>query len=327
MTLSVEIGLDASGTRLQFWELKKISTEDLDAEKEPKMIERDVNRENNTKKTSKVSIIFTPSGKRGNVEYGISILDAARQLNVDLDSVCGGRAMCGKCQVQPTFGRFAKHQIVSLQNNLSPPSKAELRYGEKKPLKIGRRLGCNTRILGDILLDIPEDSQVHRQVIRKRPEPHDIKLAPHVELFFVKVNEPNMHDPLGDFERLCQSLRERYSSSFQKGHSFTCSLPTLRDLQKVLRESLWQITVAVYDGKQIKGVWPGQKETIFGLAVDVGSTTLSAQLCNLKTGEVVASAGTMNPQIRFGEDLMSRVSYLMMNPDDMTDMTLSLIHI
>ena len=285
------------------------------------MKESDRGVEENTETPSTVSIIFTPSGKRGNVEYGISILDAARQLNVDLDSVCGGRAMCGRCQVQPTFGKFAKHQIISLQKNLSPPSKAELRYDEKKSLRVGRRLGCNTRILGDTLVDIPEDSQVHRQVIRKKPEPHDIKLAPHVELFFVKVNEPNMHDPLGDFERLCQSLRERYSSSFQKGHSFTCSLPTLRDLQKVLRESLWQITVAVYDGKQIKGVWPGQKETIFGLAVDVGSTTLSAQLCNLKTGKVIASAGTMNPQIRFGEDLMSRVSYLMMNPDDMTDMT------
>jgi Uncharacterized metal-binding protein len=83
MTLSVEIGLDASGSRLQSWELKEISTEDLDAEKEPKMIERDVNRENNTKKTSKVSIIFTPSGKRGDVEFGTTILDAARQLNVD----------------------------------------------------------------------------------------------------------------------------------------------------------------------------------------------------------------------------------------------------
>ena len=96
------------------------------------MIERDASAENNTKEPSKVSVIFTPSGKRGDVEYGTSILDAARQLNVDLDSVCGGRAMCGRCQVQPTFGKFAKHQITSLQGNLSSPSKAELHYGEKK---------------------------------------------------------------------------------------------------------------------------------------------------------------------------------------------------
>ena len=136
MTLSVEIGLDVSGSHPELWELKKINTEDLDAEKEPKMIERDESSENNTKKPSKVSIIFTPSGKRGDVEYGTTILDAARQLNVDLDSVCGGRAMCGRCQVQPTFGKFAKHQITSLQNNLSPPSNAELYYREKKNLKI-----------------------------------------------------------------------------------------------------------------------------------------------------------------------------------------------
>ena len=284
------------------------------------MIERDVNRENNTKKTSKVSIIFTPSGKRGDVEFGTTILDAARQLNVDLDSVCGGRAMCGRCQVQPTFGKFAKHQITSLQSNLSPPSNAELHYAEKRTLKTGRRLGCNTQILGNTLIDVPEESQVHRQLIRKEVEPYNIELAPQLELFSIKVQQPNMHDPSGDFERLCQSLKEQYSASFSKEHSITCSLSVLRELQKVLREGSWQVTVAVHAGHFVNGIWPEYKKAMFGLAVDVGSTTLSAQLCNLKTGEVIASAGTMNPQIRFGEDLMSRVSYLMMNPDDTANM-------
>ena len=182
------------------------------------MIERDASAENNTKEPSKVSIIFTPSGKRGDVEYGTSILDAARQLNVDLDSVCGGRAMCGRCQVQPTFGKFAKHQITSLQGNLSSPSKAELHYGEKKSLKIGRRLSCNTQILGNTLIDVPEESQVHRQLIRKEVEPYSIDLAPQLELFSIKVQQPNMHDPSGDFERLCQSLKEQHSASFSKEH-------------------------------------------------------------------------------------------------------------
>ena len=129
-----------------------------------------------------------------------------------------------------------------------------------------------------------------------------------------------MHDPSGDFERLCQSLKEQYSASFSKEHSITCSLSVLRELQKVLREGSWQVTVAVHAGHFVNGIWPEYKKAMFGLAVDVGSTTLSAQLCNLKTGEVIASAGTMNPQIRFGEDLMSRVSYLMMNPDDTANM-------
>ena len=267
------------------------------------------------------SVIFMPSGKRGIVQHGTSILDAARQLDVDIDSVCGGRAMCGKCQVQPTFGEFSKHQIISAQNNLSKPSKAELRYITKRGIKLERRLSCNTQIIGDVLIDIPEESQVNRQVIRKKAEPYEIEIDPAVKLFYVQVEEPNMHEPSGDFERLSRSLQERYSDQLTKNSLITCDLSILRDLQKTLRKGLWHVTVAIHTSNKIIGIWPGEKDDLFGLAVDIGSTTLSAQLCNLKTGKIVGTAGTMNPQIRFGEDLMSRISYIMMNQGQHIQMT------
>ena len=267
------------------------------------------------------SVIFMPSGKRGIVQHGTSILDAARQLDVDIDSVCGGRAMCGKCQVQPTFGEFSKHQIISAQNNLSKPSKAELRYITKRGIKLERRLSCNTQIIGDVLIDIPEESQVNRQVIRKKAEPYEIEIDPAVKLFYVQVEEPNMHEPSGDFERLSRSLREHYSDQLTKNSLITCDLSILRDLQKTLRKGLWHVTVAIHTSNKIIGIWPGEKDDLFGLAVDIGSTTLSAQLCNLKTGKIVGTAGTMNPQIRFGEDLMSRISYIMMNQGQHIQMT------
>ena len=147
------------------------------------MTEEDIKTTRKNLMPQTASVIFMPSGKRGIVQHGTSILDAARQLDVDIDSVCGGRAMCGKCQVQPTFGEFSKHQIISAQNNLSKPSKAELRYITKRGIKPERRLGCNTQIIGDVLIDIPEESQVNRQVIRKKAEPYEIEIEPAVKLF------------------------------------------------------------------------------------------------------------------------------------------------
>src|SRR6185312_12789248 len=107
-----------------------------------------------------------------------------------------------------------------------------------------------------------------------------------------------------------------------------CDLQVMQTLQPTLRkpanasaQAEWKVTVAVHDGSRIMAVWPGLHEQVFGLAVDVGSTTIAAHLCDLESGEVVASSGTMNPQIRFGEDLMSRVSYSMMNPGGAKQMT------
>ena len=285
------------------------------------MTEEDIKTTRKNLMPQTASVIFMPSGKRGIVQHGTSILDAARQLDVDIDSVCGGRAMCGKCQVQPTFGEFSKHQIISAQNNLSKPSKAELRYITKRGIKPERRLGCNTQIIGDVLIDIPEESQVNRQVIRKKAEPYEIEIDPAVKLFYVQVEEPNMYEPSGDFERLSRSLKEHYSDQLTKNSLITCDLSILRDLQKTLRKGLWHVTVAIHTSNKIIGIWPGEKDDLFGLAVDIGSTTLSAQLCNLKTGKIVGTAGTMNPQIRFGEDLMSRISYIMMNQGQHIKMT------
>jgi uncharacterized 2Fe-2S/4Fe-4S cluster protein (DUF4445 family) len=125
-----------------------------------------------------------------------------------------------------------------------------------------------------------------------------------------------MHDPSGDLRRLEDALEFEWRLT-----DLACDVIVLQQLQAALRQGLWKVTVAVHAGKQIVAVWPGFREHVYGLAVDVGSTTIAAHLCHLASGEVVASAGIMNPQIRFGEDLMSRVSYVMMNPGGEKEMT------
>ncbi len=263
-------------------------------------------------------IVFTPSGKRGRFPLGTPVLQAARSLGVDIDSVCGGRGLCGRCQVVVSEGEFAKHGVTSSSESLTPISEPEQRFARRMKLEPGRRLSCSTKLLGDVVIDVPQSSQVHRQVVRKAAEAREIDLNPLVRLYYVEVREPDMHEPSGDLRRLEEALEREWQLT-----GLSCELQVLQTLQPVLRKGEWKVTVAVHDEKTILGVWPGLKDAVYGLAVDVGSTTIAAHLCEILTGEVVASAGLMNPQIRFGEDLMSRVSYSMMNPGGAAQMTIA----
>src|SRR5437588_592101 len=261
-------------------------------------------------------VVFTPSGKRGRFPLGTPLLQAARSLGVDVDSVCGGRALCGRCQVLVMEGDFPKHGVSSQAANLSPVSAAEQSFARRRPLPAGHRLSCSAHIQGNLVVDVPASSQVHRQVVRKAADARPITLDPVVHLHYVEVREPDMHDPSGDLQRLLEALHREWEFG-----PLRCDLAVLQTLQVALRKVQWKVTVAVHAGSQLIGVWPGFHDRIYGLAVDVGSTTIAAHLCNLETGEVVASAGSMNPQIRFGEDLMSRVSYSMMHPGGAQQMT------
>ncbi|GAB5431830.1 MAG: ASKHA domain-containing protein [Epibacterium sp.] len=267
-------------------------------------------------------VVFTPSGKRGRFPVGTPVLTAARQLGVDLDSVCGGRGICSKCQITPSYGEFSKHGVTVADDALSEWNKVEQRYKDKRGLIDGRRLGCQAKIEKDVVIDVPAESQVHKQVVRKRAEARDIVMNPSIRLYYVEVEEPDMHKPTGDLERLCEGLEKQWNINGVKA-----DFEVLRELQPTLRKGGWTVTVAVQLGTEsaparIMQIWPGYYEgTVYGLAVDLGSTTIAAHLCDLKTGEVLASSGIMNPQIRFGEDLMSRVSYAMMNKGGDLEMT------
>ena len=290
----------------------------------------------------KVKIVFTPSGKRGSFDGGTKVLDAARQLGVDIDSVCGGRAICGRCQINVLVGDFAKHNIHSDFDSVTDITEAEKKYAQRRGLDEDRRLSCQSILKSDAVIDVPASSQVHQQVVRKENESHDIDINPIIKPYYVNVakqkekslkkqsnfllheintfkisvEEPDMHKGTGDLSRLKAALYEEWGLD-----NLTCSLEVLQSLQTVLREGEWKVTVAVRNNEEIIAVFPGFKDEMFGIAVDVGSTTIAAHLCDLSTGEVSGSAGLMNPQIRFGEDLMSRVSYIMMNEGGEKDLT------
>ncbi len=263
-------------------------------------------------------VIFTPSGRRGRFPEGTTVLDAGRSLGVDIDSVCGGRGICGRCQVTQGIGTFPKHGITSEADHLSGFSELEATYRSEKGLRADRRLSCTATVCGDLLIDVPPESQVHRQVVRKDLTVREFTVDPVVRLHYVEVERPELASPSGDLARLFEALEREWALT-----GLDADLAVIRALQPALETGKYSVTVAVHDGRQVIAVWPGFHDTAFGVAIDIGSTTIAGHLVNLADGAVLASGGVMNPQIRFGEDLMSRVSYAMMHPEGAGEMTVA----
>ncbi|WP_421593496.1 ASKHA domain-containing protein [Shinella sp. M27] len=266
-------------------------------------------------------VLFMPSGKRGRFPVGTPVLEAARKLGVYVESVCGGRATCGRCQIEVQEGNFAKHKIVSSNDHISARGPKEERYDKVRGLPENRRLSCSALIQGDLVIDVPQDTVVNAQVVRKAATDRVIERNAAVQLCYVEVDEPDMHKPLGDLDRLKVMLEKDW------GWKDLLVAPHLiPQVQSILRKGNWGVTAAIHrdmDSSRpfIVGLWPGLKNEAYGIACDIGSTTIAMHLVSLLSGRIVGSSGTSNPQIRFGEDLMSRVSYVMMNPDGREAMT------
>lgn len=266
-------------------------------------------------------VLFMPSGQRGRFAKGTLVIEAARSLGVYVESVCGGRGICGRCQIEVAEGIFAKHKITSAADHLSAWSAKEERYAAKRGLKPGRRLSCSTTIEGDLVIDLPSDMAVNAAVVRKAVDTRDFPRDPAIRLLYVEVVEPDMHAPLGDLDRIFVALERDWGISAP-----IVDPGILPRVQKTLRDGAWKVTCAIAQDRdderpRLMGLYPGLKNEAYGIAVDIGSTTIALHLSSLLSGATIASAGTPNPQIRFGEDLMSRVSYVMMNPGGRPEMT------
>ena len=264
-------------------------------------------------------VVFTPSGLDGVVQDGVTVLEAARQLGADIDSVCGGRGICGRCQITPSVGVFAKWGITATPESLSGLAETETNYRAKRALVPGNRLGCAARICGDVVIDVPAISQVHKQIVRKDLDLEPITVDPSFSLFYLMIPEAQLGDSVSAADALADAVAVQHKRSTP-----SVARRALSSLHAAMAKAEGEVTVAVrhlQDGDQIVSAWPGYVDAAYGIAVDVGSTTVAGHLCELKSGEIVASYGLMNPQIRFGEDLMSRVSYVMMNPGGEVELT------
>lgn len=256
-------------------------------------------------------VVFQPNGRQGSVPRGTILLDAARQLGVEIESICGGHQTCGKCKVIVEEGEFPKFGVESKADNLSPPGEREHDLAERRGFAPHERLSCSCSVLGDVVVRVPEESQVRKQVVRKgvgvtRP----ITVDAAMRLYYVELGPARIDDGMGDWERLRAELERTHELD-----GLEVDLSVLRSLQSVLARGKRKVTATVLNGREVIRMQPGYHEDAYGIALDVGTTTMAGHLCHLRNGELLASASRMNPQVPFGEDLMSRVSYAMMNED------------
>ena len=248
-------------------------------------------------------LIFMPSGRRGKVAAGTAVLEAARQLGVEIESICGGRLTCNKCRIKVEDGRFAKHGITSHASHLSPMTSDEA-YLLQRLDSLDCRLSCQAQVQGDALIFVPEESRKQKQIIRKSATERAIEIAPAIRQVYVQVETAELGEHRGDWGRLQDALAAQ-----ENLFSLSIDLRVLRKLQATLRQKNWGVTAVIWQGREVIEVLPGYVEGIYGLAVDIGSTTIAGHLCDLRTGEVLATESVMNPQVTYGEDLMSRISY------------------
>lgn len=260
---------------------------------------------------SVAKVIFQPNGRQGEIPTGTTLLEAARRLGVEIESICGGHQTCRKCKVLVEEGDFAKFGVVSRANHLTPPGERETSNAAKYNFEPNARMSCGCGVTGDVVIRVPEESQTRKQVVRKaagvdRPITVD---AP-MRLYYVELPTPELKDHRGDWERLRDELHTVHGLE-----NLRCDLSVLRTLQPALATASRAVTATVWNEQEVIRVQPGFHDDLYGIAVDVGTTTVAAHLCHLRTGAILATASRMNPQVPYGEDLMSRVSYAMMNDD------------
>jgi uncharacterized 2Fe-2S/4Fe-4S cluster protein (DUF4445 family) len=279
--------------------------------------------------TKKHTVILQPSGRRGQVDEGMSVRAAARELGVEIESICAENATCGKCMVLIEEGRFEKYNIHSKRENLSPVGGEERAYLMRRPKllkdkgwEIGQvRLSCQCKVLGDVLINVPEESRGNKQIVRKSARERAIEIKPSVRKYYVSLTAPNLERPIADWERLAKGLEtsmglvRRGEENLPRWFDLNIDYLCLRTLSSTLREAKWNVTVSVWQDKEVIEVQAGYVEDSYGAAVDIGSTTVALYLCNLRTGEMLAAESEMNPQIVYGEDVMSRIQYAIENKD------------
>jgi len=266
---------------------------------------------------NKAKVIFQPSGRRGLVPKGVSVIEASRLLGADIEALCGEKRVCGKCKIRIEEGFFEKYNIDSKKSHVSPwQQEEEEKFINAADKEASYRLGCVTKIEGDLLVFVPEESRAGKQVVSKAARDIHIDHNPAVKLYYVELEKPTFEEPTGDFERICERLEKQYDLENLK-----IDIQALRQVPSALRKGDWKVTVSVWMDQEIIRVRPDKFEASYGLAVDIGTTTVAAYFCDLATMEVIDTVSMMNPQCKYGEDVMSRITYHMMNPDGLEKMS------
>jgi uncharacterized 2Fe-2S/4Fe-4S cluster protein (DUF4445 family) len=289
--------------------------------------------------TAKHTVVVQPTGRRGQIADGINLRAAVRELGIDIESICAENATCGKCKVLVQEGSFAEYQITSGKASLSPMGPEESDYLSQRAAMLTShgwnmdqvRLACQARVHGDVLVTVPDESRADKQIVRKSATERHIDIKPSVRKYLVELTPPTISNPKADWERLASGIATSIElvrhgePNLPSAADLTIDYACLRTLPDVLRASDWRVTVSVWQDREVLRVEPGYTEYAYGAAIDIGTTTVALAVCNLSSGEIVAAESDMNPQIAFGEDVMSRIQFSTTNPDGLEQLHKSII--
>jgi len=239
-------------------------------------------------KTFQVDI--EPVGRRVAVSGDQTLLDAAQAAGVELAAVCGGAGLCGKCRLRLMSGE------------LSPPTQAERSFLRPEQINAGYRLACQCYPRSDVKVDIPPESLMTAQRLQVEGQTGAVDLAPAVVPLSISLQPPSLNDLRADDSRLRLALKEAGIAEPQ------IAFPVLAELSTQMRDQEWQMLLALHEGRRVIGLLPPDQH-LLGLAVDVGTTKLAAYLVDLHDGATLALAGATNPQVAYGEDVLSRIAY------------------
>ena len=251
-------------------------------------------------------IIFMPQGKEADADGHMNLLQLAQKVGLPLQSTCGGKRKCGKCKVV----------IEETEASLPPPSHQERKHlGEL--LQKGYRLACDTVLAAAAQIRIPEESLVRRQVIltSHTDYAYPARLRPNVEQYYVEVPAPTMDDVTADLERFQRALQETFGL-----RHLHMDMGVVRELPGLLRSGKQGLTALIRDGREIIGLQEALEQRLYGIAFDMGTTTVVGYLMDLLSGEGLSVVSTMNPQIPYGDDVISRISFCHKEPGGLEEL-------
>lgn len=243
-------------------------------------------------------VSFSPWEVDVETESGRTLLEVADEMNGRIEALCGGNGLCGTCAVQVTDGA----------DNLSPITDEERTVLSEEQLDDGYRLGCRAVVNGDASVHVPASSRSEGEIVMTEGVEMDVDLAPHVRLYRLEFDAPTLEDNVADRERVLAALERDYGTDVTEVDRLA-----MTDLPSRIREraddGTLRCTAAVYDREELLSVVPETPQSAYGLAVDIGTTTLAVYLIDLKSGEVVSVSSQINPQSRHGGDIISRVQH------------------
>jgi uncharacterized 2Fe-2S/4Fe-4S cluster protein (DUF4445 family) len=274
------------------------------------------------------TVIFQPSGFRGKISKDKTVLEAAHEFGDNIESLCGGKGICGKCKILISEGYYPKYGIDSRGKNLSDWRKTEADFIDNRQRTEGYRLACCAAIKGDVLVFVPEESRATKQVISKRIHPISVPHDPIIEKYDLIMDPPSATDYRGDLKRLLEALDIHYglkNIGCNIDTLYPCDIDVLRNLSSMLREQSWHVTASVWMDREIIRILPGRVKDSYGIAVDIGTTSVVAFLVHLNSMQILDTQSIMNPQVKYGEDVISRINYHVQNKEGLAEMSADIV--